>query len=58
MTTSGLVCNEHVSWVTFHSGYDFGLVKMLTGRVLSGEVYDVKHLMRYCESLYRGSMGH
>ncbi|EPS59819.1 hypothetical protein M569_14984, partial [Genlisea aurea] len=67
--TSGVVLNEDVSWVTFHSGYDFGyLLKVLTRRrmpetqagfyglirVFFPVVYDVKHLMKFSNSLYGG----
>lgn len=70
LMSSGLVCNPDVTWVTFHSAFDFGfLVKMLTGQDLPDDltkfkellkaffginVYDVKHLMSHCQGLYGG----
>ncbi|XP_019187869.1 PREDICTED: probable CCR4-associated factor 1 homolog 9 [Ipomoea nil] len=70
MMSSGLVCNDDVTYITFHSGYDFGyLIKALCGRDLPGtlgeflellnvffgnKVYDVKHLMKFCSNLHGG----
>lgn len=69
LMSSGVVLNYNVHWVTFHSGYDFGyLLKLLTCRNLPETqeeffeliktyfptVYDIKHLMKFCNSLHGG----
>ncbi|XP_031269941.1 probable CCR4-associated factor 1 homolog 6 [Pistacia vera] len=69
LMSSGIVLNDSVHWVTFHSGYDFGyLLKVLTCqnlpdtqakffnliRIYFPTVYDIKHLMKYCNSLHGG----
>ncbi|MQL84293.1 hypothetical protein Taro_016791 [Colocasia esculenta] len=69
LMSSGIVLNDSVHWVTFHSGYDFGyLLKILTCQNLPDTQagffelldiyfptrYDVKHLMKFCNSLHGG----
>ncbi|XP_059299705.1 probable CCR4-associated factor 1 homolog 7 [Lycium barbarum] len=69
LMSSGIVLNDNVYWVTFHSGYDFGyLLKILTCQDLPDTqagffnlinmyfpvLYDVKHLMKFCNSLHGG----
>ncbi|THU66357.1 hypothetical protein C4D60_Mb05t13300 [Musa balbisiana] len=69
LMSSGIVLNDSIYWVTFHSGYDFGyLLKVLTCqnlpdtqagffnliRIYFPTVYDIKHLMKFCNSLHGG----
>ena len=69
LMSSGIVLNDNVYWVTFHSGYDFGyLLKLLTCQNLPDTqaefftliniyfpvIYDIKHLMKFCNSLHGG----
>ncbi|GFP90011.1 probable ccr4-associated factor 1 homolog 9 [Phtheirospermum japonicum] len=55
MMSSGLLCNENVTYITFHSGYDFGyLIKNLMKVIFGNRVYDVKHLMKFCQGLHGG----
>ncbi|KAI4379260.1 hypothetical protein MLD38_005580 [Melastoma candidum] len=69
LMSSGIVLNDSIHWVTFHSGYDFGyLLKLLTCQNLPDSqaeffklinlyfpiVYDIKHLMKFCNSLHGG----
>jgi len=69
LMTSGIVLEESVKWLSFHSGYDFGyLLKVLTNQNLPSEesdffdllriyfpcIYDVKYLMKSCKNLKGG----
>ncbi|KAK4791132.1 hypothetical protein SAY86_031545 [Trapa natans] len=70
LRTSGLLFNPYVTWITFHSAYDFGyLIKILIGRTLptrmedflgllriffGPRVFDMKHMIRFCNGLYGG----
>lgn len=69
MMMSGLVLNEEVKWISFHSSYDFGyLLKTLTCSSLPQDeiaflellyvffpcIYDVKFMMTSVEGMYGG----
>ena len=69
MMMSGLVLNEEVKWVSFHSSYDFGyLLKTLSCQELPLEeapfmellhtyfpyIYDVKYMMTAVEGMHGG----
>ena len=62
LITSGLVLNEDVRWISFHSGYDFGyLLKIMLCKPLPDDelefrklmniffpsIYDIKYLMKH-----------
>mmetsp|Transcript_4874 Transcript_4874/g.11932 ORF Transcript_4874/g.11932 Transcript_4874/m.11932 type:complete len:294 (-) Transcript_4874:624-1505(-) len=69
LMTSGIVLNEDMRWITFHSGYDFGyLLKILTCQPLPASeaeffellnlyfpnIFDIKYLMKFCDNLHGG----
>lgn len=69
LMVSGLVLNDDIHWISFHSGYDFGyLLKLLTAQALPEEesiffelfnlyfprVYDIKYLMTIRDDLHGG----
>lgn len=69
LMTSGIVLNDDIRWVTFHSGYDFGyLLKVVTCQPLPPteaeffsvlklyfpRLYDIKYLMGIRGNLHGG----
>jgi len=69
LITSGLVLLDTISWISFHSGYDFGyLLKILTAQALPAEesrffellkiyfpcIYDIKYLVSSIDGIHGG----
>ena len=69
LTTSGIVLMDNITWISFHSSYDFAyLIKILTCRDLPNteaefvellriffpNVFDIKYLMKSCRNLKGG----
>ncbi|KAE9612331.1 putative poly(A)-specific ribonuclease [Lupinus albus] len=70
MISSRLIYSYNLIWLTFHGSHDFGyLIKIITRcplpnrleeflwfvKVMFGDnVYDVKHMMSFCPSLFGG----
>lgn len=69
LMTSGVVLNDAVKYLSFHSGFDFGyLIKILTNmslpqdeseffellRIYFPVIYDVKYIMKSCRDLKGG----
>lgn len=69
LMSSGIVLNDDIRWITFHSGYDFGyLLKILTCMPLPNtetdffellnlyfpNIFDIKYMMKFCDNLHGG----
>lgn len=69
LMVSGVVLNDDIRWLTFHSSYDFGyLLKLLTNAPLPDKeadffvllqcyfpcIYDIKHLMQFVGNMHGG----
>lgn len=69
LIASGIVLDDNIKWISFHSGYDFGyLLKVLACKPLPQDetqffalihtyfpcIYDIKYLMKSCKNLKGG----
>ena len=59
LLSSGVVLVDNVSWLSFHSGYDFGyLIKLLTDQNLPSEESEFFELLRiYFPTIYDVKVG-
>lgn len=73
MMSSGLVLDDSIHWISFHSGYDFGyLLKLMTCQPLPSDeeaffellrayfprIYDVKHIMHSTDPTFRRGLNY